>query len=151
MKEPVHRRAQRRRRLDDLLPEQGGEDSQWLASLRGDEGAGPDEWEGGVAAAASSQLAGEVAALAERVTALEDCLVWEVAASQTARRETAELRARLDKLTRGAGEPELRPAPRRASPHQGGPRRPGHEVVDGLRASVRAAGRLLDGRRTGPR
>lgn len=106
----------------------------------------------------SAQLATDLAALAERVAALEDCLVWEVAAGQTARRETAELRERLDALEASTAAPDIVEDDRASVPPAPMPgldlddaHRARAAVLEGLRASVRAAGRLLEARRTGPR
>jgi len=107
----------------------------------------------GVTSASSAQVATDLAALAERVAALEDCLVWEVAAGQTARRETAELRARLDELAAAAPAPaaavevEPVPGPPPGPAAEDDRRLARRDVVEGLRTSMRAAGRLLDGRR----
>ena len=155
-------RAPRRRRPGGGDPFQGEPraDTQWFAALAEDEE--PEPWERGVTAASPATLATDVAALSERVAALEDCLVWEVAAAQTARRELSELRGRLDELA-GPGDftppaadpPAPFPGPARADDAarsaEDAARRARREVVEGLRASVRAAGRLLEGRRVGPR
>ncbi|MGH9181826.1 MAG: hypothetical protein ACRDY5_08945, partial [Acidimicrobiales bacterium] len=158
-------RAPRRRRPGDRAGLEAGavgEDALWLAALRDDDV--PEAWERGVTDASGAGLVTDLAALSERVAALEDCLVWEVASGQTIRRELAELQARLDELDRapaaavagavaGAATVGGTDEPPHPEPADSGEeaRQARREVVEGLRASVRAAGRLLDGRRPGTR
>ncbi|MEO6120911.1 MAG: hypothetical protein ABIW46_00180 [Acidimicrobiales bacterium] len=128
-----------------------GADAKWLAALGDDDE--PEAWEAGVAVTSTAAMATDVAELAARVAALEDCLVFEVAAGQTAQRHLAEMRARLDVLEGASPAPEVpnRVENERVS-HPSSLRGSVVEpVVDGLRSSVRAAGRLLEGRRAGPR